>query len=1058
MAVALVCLLCFAVFAALWLPAVLRRRPSLDSRRISSLSALPDRARLVVLGCHVADAAGRPNRLFTARVAAGAAAYHALVARGDDARATVLASGFGRLGETEALRTQLIAAGVPAEAIELDPNGERTIRTIEFLARDDAKDRPIVLVSQAFHLARSLWLAERLGVDARGLAAAGGIEARGPAPASTWRGFGRSSIPRARSPACLHPTCGMLRLAPRSRSLSTECPWLRKTRRERRSAGPSDSRDCVRAERIELHLDLDPGKRRFRGRAGYELVLEDASSWIELHAVELDVRNVRAHVAGRSVDAAVEPHPECETIVLRFASRLPPATSASISTSRVASGTTRGLYRGSDPPSLPRGPALPDRCAPPLPEPRRARHESAVCDRSDRPGGSVRPRERARRRPEPPARRPDLVLRGDAAALRLPRRDRRRPLRGVSGRPGRGDTDPCRHAAWEPTPRALRTRSGDRESRPAREVVRDAASLREARSVGLAGLRVRRDGERRGGLLRDSVLLLDEKTASAEDRLRAAETIAHELAHMWFGNPVTMAWWNDLWLNESFATWMAYEIVDDWQPDWSIWHEFVNRRETALELDALPSSHPIAPPVQTADEAQENFDAITYTKGAAVLRMLERFLGRRAFRDGVRRYIRRHREGAAVAADLWQALQDASGVPVGKIVGPWTQRTGYPLLSVRAGRDGRVSLEQTRFGLLPRKRWADEPAWTVPWIGRVGRGRKGRLERAVLTRRRTAVLGPAPSVDWLYANADEAGFFRIEHGNDGPEALLDRVGALAATERIGWVGHQWALVRTGRADVGSLLDLIAAHRDEHEPEVLLAIERVLGALLRRLAPEAGDGTAERLRGWIALQFGDQIGELGLRAKRSESFATTRRRARVLSIVGDSRRAGGSQRAASTRRGPISTGGFRSRAAPSRSCSRSPQARTNSRCRRRSSRRPEVPEARALRRPLFALAGHRPGSTPADLEGDPRSRLAPASIGRPCSCRCSPPPRPRAPPGRTSRRAGRGSSGRCLRSCWRASPARPRARCPSTRRAGSAPSSRRIPSQRATVCSVRSTRS
>ena len=160
MAVALVCLLCFAVFAALWLPTVLRRRPSLDSRRISSLSALPDRARLVVLGCHVADAAGRPNRLFTARVAAGAAAYHALVARGDDARATVLASGFGRLGETEALRTQLIAAGVPAEAIELDPNGERTIRTIEFLARDDAKDRPIVLVSQAFHLARSLWLAD----------------------------------------------------------------------------------------------------------------------------------------------------------------------------------------------------------------------------------------------------------------------------------------------------------------------------------------------------------------------------------------------------------------------------------------------------------------------------------------------------------------------------------------------------------------------------------------------------------------------------------------------------------------------------------------------------------------------------------------------------------------------------------------------------------------------------------------------------------------------------------------------------------------------------------
>ncbi len=168
-------LLCLVLLVALGLPALLRRHPSLSARRLRSLADVPDRARIVVLGCHVTNAAGRPNRLFTARVAAGAAAYHALAARGDAARATVLASGFGRLGETEALRAQLIAAGVPDEAIELDPDGERTIRTMEYLARERAPDRPIVLVTQAFHLPRALWLAEQLGVEALGLPAAGGI-------------------------------------------------------------------------------------------------------------------------------------------------------------------------------------------------------------------------------------------------------------------------------------------------------------------------------------------------------------------------------------------------------------------------------------------------------------------------------------------------------------------------------------------------------------------------------------------------------------------------------------------------------------------------------------------------------------------------------------------------------------------------------------------------------------------------------------------------------------------------------------------------------------------
>ena len=134
---------------------------------------------------------------------------------------------------------------------------------------------------------------------------------------------------------------------------------------------------------------------------------------------------------------------------------------------------------------------------------------------------------------------------------------------------------------------------------------------------------------------------------------RIAEVITHELAHQWFGNLVTMAWWDDLWLNEAFATWMAYKIVDDWRPSWRIWMDFEAGKGAALALDALVSAHPIRAEIQNAEEAGESFDAITYEKGGAVLRMLEGFLGEDRFRDGIRLYMRRHREANATADDLW---------------------------------------------------------------------------------------------------------------------------------------------------------------------------------------------------------------------------------------------------------------------------------------------------------------------------------------------------------------------------------------------------------------------
>ena len=195
---------------------------------------------------------------------------------------------------------------------------------------------------------------------------------------------------------------------------------------------------------------------------------------------------------------------------------------------------------------------------------------------------------------------------------------------------------------------------------------------------------------------REVALLADPATAPLAVQKRVAEVITHELAHQWFGNLVTMVWWDDLWLNEAFATWMAYKIVDDWRPSWRIWMDFEAGKGAALALDAMVSAHPIRADVNNAEEAGESFDAITYEKGGAVLRMLEGFLGADRFRDGIRLYMRRHREANATADDLWGALGEASGQPILEMANGWIRQTGYPLIDVALATEGGVAVELTQ--------------------------------------------------------------------------------------------------------------------------------------------------------------------------------------------------------------------------------------------------------------------------------------------------------------------------------------------------------------------------
>ena len=336
---------------------------------------------------------------------------------------------------------------------------------------------------------------------------------------------------------------------------------------------------------------------------------------------------------------------------------------------------------------------------------------------------------------------------------------------------------------------------------------------------------------------RETLLLTDPRTVTLAEKKRAAEVICHELAHMWFGDLVTMAWWDDLWLNEAFATWMAFWIVDRWKPEWKMWHDFQHYRAPALLLDGLRNTHPIYTTVRTPDEANANFDVITYEKGASVVRMVERYLGEAAFRRGVRRYIKTHRESNAVASDLWRALGEASGERIEPVVRAWIEQPGFPVVTVRK-RPSRnktlLELSQERFTEAPGRGAASaEARWPIPWVGRIGR----RTQRHLLTRRTERISLVDPSARLVYGNADEAGFFHVRHGDHEHAELVAHPERLSVAERIGWVGHQWSLARTGRASLASLLDIAEALADDGDPDVLTAVERPLQVLATR----AGSG-------------------------------------------------------------------------------------------------------------------------------------------------------------------------------------------------------------------------
>jgi puromycin-sensitive aminopeptidase len=363
---------------------------------------------------------------------------------------------------------------------------------------------------------------------------------------------------------------------------------------------------------------------------------------------------------------------------------------------------------------------------------------------------------------------------------------------------------------------------------------------------------------------REQVLLIDTARSTQEERLDVAETVAHEIAHMWFGDLVTMRWWNGIWLNEAFATFMSMLAVDDFRPDWEIWNAFTRGRTNALEVDALETTRPIEYEVRSPDDASGMFDTLTYVKGGAVLRMLEQWLGPERFRDGIRRYLRKHAYGNTETHDLWDALEEETGEPVRRVMDAWIFQPGYPAISV--GLDGeRVRFTQRRY--IP-SRDDDETAWPVPLTVRQMDGEVSTDSLLIESDGAGVTLLSEDAV--VVANAGSASFVRVWYDEELRRRIVGRAQeALSPLERYGLVDDAWAAVVAGTASAGSFLDLVQGFRDETDLRVWQAILGGLGWLDRFVEDEP----RERLRAFVRDLVRPALARLGWEASEDEPDLT-----------------------------------------------------------------------------------------------------------------------------------------------------------------------------------------
>ncbi len=320
----------------------------------------------------------------------------------------------------------------------------------------------------------------------------------------------------------------------------------------------------------------------------------------------------------------------------------------------------------------------------------------------------------------------------------------------------------------------------------------------------------------------DQYLLVDENSSEAE-RQNVFGIVAHEIAHQWFGNLVTMNWWDDLWLNEGFASWMAAKATEAVHPDWNPWlAQMIDGTSTAMALDSRQGTHPVVQTVNTLDEANLAFDTITYEKGLAVIRMLEAYVGEEDFRTGVRNYLNSRLYGNARTEDLWTAVQAASGQPVLEIARSFTTQPGFPaLISSYApcsshDTDSNILFRQQRFAMDESARTPE--LWTVPVVTR----RLGsEAVRGVVPAATDGAISTPPGCGPYLANAGQTGFFRVLYDQRNFQILRSQFQTLDDADQLGLLLDYWAFARSGDAPFTDYLELVNVIPADANPIIVL---------------------------------------------------------------------------------------------------------------------------------------------------------------------------------------------------------------------------------------------
>ena len=385
---------------------------------------------------------------------------------------------------------------------------------------------------------------------------------------------------------------------------------------------------------------------------------------------------------------------------------------------------------------------------------------------------------------------------------------------------------------------------------------------------------------------RERYLLVDPATATQAELQAVVDVIAHEIAHMWFGDLVTMKWWNGIWLNEAFATFMEMTCTDAFRPEWRRWVDFGLSRSAAFDTDALAATRPIEYPVVSPADADGMFDVLTYEKGASVVRMLEQYLGADRFQAGIRRYMARHQYGNTETSDLWDALEAETGEPVRRIAESWIFQGGFPEVHAERGDGAKLRFSQRRF----RYAASDDGArWAIPLVVGHRDGDAESSSTGLLDGDEVSFgIGHDQPVDpppWVNANLGAHGFYRVRYAPDLLDGLLAHLGDLTALERYTLVDDAWASVLAGTVEATAFVSTAERFVDERDLSVW---ERMTGGLsiLDRLV----DGDArDALHGRVAALVGPVRAELGADADAGEDDRTRTLRGVLLqaaALLGD----------------------------------------------------------------------------------------------------------------------------------------------------------------------------